>query len=188
MWPLFNGEWPAGWSCRRLISDSRESSRIGFDSPSLRYVSLTRLLAAYPEAVDQFFGPYAAYGQLRKEYRNATMQYTPSEMVGTDRRGIFGIDVDKLWSICTSHVERHNLTIRTLMKRFTRLNLGFTKKLDNLQAACQVFLAYYNFVWRTRYDDNSGRRGQLRPPAAMMAGVVDTYWDFERLYDEAMAS
>ncbi|MBC8350384.1 MAG: hypothetical protein H8E66_00250, partial [Planctomycetes bacterium] len=132
----------------------------------------TDMLAAYPEAVDQFFGPYARYGQLRKEYRNATMQYTPSEMVGTDRKGIFGIDVDKLWSICTSHVERHNLTIRTLMKRFTRLNLGFSKKLDNLAAACQVFLAFYNFVWRTRFDDKSGQAGRLRPTAAMAAGVT----------------
>ena len=47
------------------------------------------------------------------------------------------------------HVERHNLTIRTLMKRFTRLCLGFSKKLENLEAAVAMFLAYYNFVWRT---------------------------------------
>ncbi|MBP90861.1 MAG: hypothetical protein CMJ64_29815 [Planctomycetaceae bacterium] len=109
-------------------------------------------------------------------------------MVGADRKGIFGIDVDKLWSICTSHVERHNLTIRTLMKRFTRLNLGFSKKLDNLAAACQVFLAYYNFVWRTQHDDDSGRAGQLRPTAAMMAGVTGSLWDFERLFDEAITA
>ena len=147
----------------------------------------TDMLAAYPEAVDQFFGPYARYGQLRKEYRNATMQYTPSEMVGTDRKGIFGINPDKLWSICTSHVERHNLTIRTLMKRFTRLNLGFSKKLDNLAAACQVFLTYYNFVWRTRFDDKSGKAGMLRPPAAMMAGVTDRLWTFEDLFEAAMS-
>ena len=73
------------------------------------------------------------------------------------------------------------------MKRFTRLNLGFSKKLDNLAAACQVFLAYYNFVWRTRFDDQSGQAGRLRPTAAMAAGVTDSLWDFERLYDEAMA-
>ena len=49
------------------------------------------------------------------------------------------------------------------MKRFTRLSLGFFKKLENLEAACAVFLAYYNFCWRTR-DVNEGR---TRLPAAM---------------------
>ncbi|MBW3599111.1 MAG: hypothetical protein KY475_17800, partial [Planctomycetes bacterium] len=38
-------------------------------------------LAAYPEAIDLAFGPYASHGVLIKEYRNATMQYDPSEMV-----------------------------------------------------------------------------------------------------------
>ena len=100
-------------------------------------------------------------------------------MVGTARKGIFGIREDEERSICTSHVERHNLTIRTLMKRFTRLSLGFSKKLENLEAACAMFLAYYNFCWRTR-DVEEGR---TRLPAAMMAGVVNSLWDFEDLYD-----
>jgi hypothetical protein len=32
--------------------------------------------------------------------------------------------------------------------------------------------AYYNFVWRTRHTDQSGKRGKLRPTAAMMAKVT----------------
>jgi hypothetical protein len=48
--------------------------------------------AAYPEAVDLAFGPYVRYGQIIKEYRNANMIYTPSEMVGTERRPIRGIE------------------------------------------------------------------------------------------------
>ncbi len=145
--------------------------------------------AAYPEAVDLAFGPYAKYGQLVKDYRNAEQpgRYAPPEMVHADRRGIFGIREHEEWTICTSHVERHNWTVRTLLKRFTRLSPGFSKKLDNLKAAVAMFMAYYNFVWRTRYPDDSGRRGQLRLPAAMLAGVVDTLWDFERLFDEVMA-
>jgi hypothetical protein len=69
------------------------------------------------------------------------------------------------------------------MKRFTRLSLGFSKKLENHAAACAMFIAYYDFVWRTRFPDNSGRPGKLRPTAAMMAGVVDTLWSFDNFYD-----
>jgi IS1 family transposase len=137
----------------------------------------------YPEAVDLAFGQYAQYGVLIKQYRNANMDYTPSEIVGTDRRPIKGNVTP--WSICTSHVERHNLTIRTLMKRFTRLSLGFSKKLENLEAACAMFLAYYNYVWRTRMPEKSG---QLRVPAAMAAGVVRNLWSFENLYDSVTAA
>jgi hypothetical protein len=42
--------------------------------------------AGYPEAVDLAFGPYVRYGMLIKEYRNAKMQYDPSEIVGTKRK------------------------------------------------------------------------------------------------------
>ncbi len=49
-----------------------------------------------------------------------------------------------------------------------------------------MFLAYYSFVWRTRHSDQSGKRGTLRPTAAMMAGVVKQLWDFDRLYDEVL--
>lgn len=42
-------------------------------------------LAAYPEAIDLAFGPFASHGVLIKQYRNAKMQYNPSEMVGTTR-------------------------------------------------------------------------------------------------------
>ena len=47
----------------------------------------------YPEAVDLAFGPYAKYGQIIKDYRNADQpgRYAPPEMVGTERKGIFGI-------------------------------------------------------------------------------------------------
>jgi hypothetical protein len=68
------------------------------------------------------------------------------------------------------------------MKRFTRLSLGFSKKLENLEAACAMFLAYDNFVWRTR-DVEEGRS---RLPAAMAAGVVNRLTSFEDLFDAVM--
>jgi len=67
--------------------------------------------AGYPEAVDLAFGPHAHYGSLIKEYRNANIQYTPSEMVGTKRTGHRGIEGRQLFTICTSHVERHSAAV-----------------------------------------------------------------------------
>lgn len=39
----------------------------------------------YPEAVELAFGGKARFGTIIKDYKNATMIYTPSEMVGTKR-------------------------------------------------------------------------------------------------------
>lgn len=126
----------------------------------------------YPEAVDLAFGPYVKFGTLIKDYRNATMPYTPSEMVGTQRRAVFGMSEDEKRTICTSHVERHNLTIRTFMRRFTRLALGFSKKYENLNNAVSLHMAYYNFCWRP---------GKMRITPAMAAGVTERLWTFDDL-------
>jgi hypothetical protein len=53
------------------------------------------------------------------------------------------------------------------LKPFTRLSFRYSKRLECLEAACALFLAYYNFVWRTRYPDDSGRPGK---PAQGNAG------------------
>jgi IS1 family transposase len=171
---------------RMVMPGPRESDLTG------AYVQVTQIstdgFAGYPEAVDLAFGPYAKYGQIIKDYRNADQpgRYAPPEMTGTERKGIKGIrGKDQERTICTSHVERHNLTIRTLMKRFTRLSLGFSKKLANLEAAVAIFLAYYNFCWRTRLPGKSGR---TRVPAAMAVGVSDTMMTFEELFDAVMGN
>ncbi len=179
---------------RRLMMDLR--SRLDMPNPHSsdphrfqrgRIDPITQIstdgFAGYPEAVDLAFGPYVRYGQLIKDYRNADQpgRYAPPEMVGSQRKSIFG-DVDP-FSICTSHVERHNLTIRTFMKRFSRLTLGFSKKLDNLAAAVAMFLAYYNFCWRPRMPDWSGTPGKKRPTPAMAARVTDRVWSFQDLFE-----
>ena len=87
-----------------------------------------------------------------------SMIYTPSEMVGTKREGIRGIERRELRTICTSHVERLNGTQRVFMKRLNRLTLCFSKKLENLEAAFGMFAAYYNWCWRSRLPGKSGQR------------------------------
>lgn len=137
----------------------------------------------YPEAVDLAFGPYAKYGTIIKEYRNANMDYTPSEMVGTRRTGIQGIREDETSTICTSHVERLNGTQRLFLKRLNRLTLCFSKKLRNLEAAFAMFAAYYNFCWQTR---RPGKSGQKRSTAAMMAKLAGHVWSFDELFDAVL--
>jgi transposase-like protein/IS1 family transposase len=137
----------------------------------------------YPEAVDLAFGPWAKFGTIIKDYRNATMIYTPSEMVGTKRTGIRGIGDDETQTICTSHIERMNGTNRVFLKRLNRLTYAFSKKLANLEAAFAMYAAYYNLCWQTRRPGKSGKR---RPTAAMMAGVAGHVWSFDELFAAAL--
>ncbi len=139
--------------------------------------------AAYPEAVDLAFGPYAKYGVIIKEYRNTNMIYNPSEMVGTKRTGIQGIGGRQKNTICTSHVERLNGTQRLFIKRLNRLTLCFSKKLENLEAAFAMFAVYYNFCWQTR---KPGKSGQKRGTAAMMAKLEGHVWSFDELFDAVL--
>jgi IS1 family transposase len=146
--------------------------------------------AAYPEAVDLAFGPYVKFGTIIKDYRNADRlpgNYSPSQLVSADRRPRFGMREDEARTICTSHVERNNLTTRTFMKRFARLSLGFSKKRENLAAAAALHFANYNFCWRPRNTDQSGKAGRLRPTPAMMAGVTNRLWKFDDLFSEVSA-
>jgi hypothetical protein len=74
--------------------------------------------------------------------------------------------------ICTSHIERQNLTMRMQIRRLTRLTNAFSKKWKNLRAAIALHFAYYNFcrVHKT-----------LRVTPAMEAGLTDHIWTIAEL-------
>jgi hypothetical protein len=62
------------------------------------------------------------------------------------------------------------------MKRLNRLTYCFSKSLRHLEAAFVMWAAYYNFCWQTRMP---GKKGKLRPSAAMMAGLTNHVWSFD---------
>ncbi len=69
-----------------------------------------------------------------------------------------------------------NLTVRTFLKRFTRLSLGFSKKLENLLAAVSLYVAHYNFCrWH----------GSFKMTPAMKARITGHPWTMEELLTEA---
>jgi hypothetical protein len=62
--------------------------------------------------------------------------------------------------------------MRMSMRRFTRLTNGFSKKVENLDAAVALHFMYYNF----------GRiHKSLRVTPAMEAGVSDHVWSLEEI-------
>jgi IS1 family transposase len=131
----------------------------------------------YPNAIDEAFAARVDYGVLIKDFGptgEQTGRYAPPELVTTIRRVITG-SINKK-SICTSHVERSNLTIRTFLRRFTRLALGFSKKLENLAACVALYVAYYNFCWM---------HGSLPGTPAMAAKIAGHPWTLEELLAEA---
>lgn len=132
-------------------------------------------------------GSYVQHGTIIKNYSNPEVgRYAPPDLAACDRRNVQF--VENLWTICTSHIERFNCSTRQFVKRFTRLTLAFSKKLANLEAAVAMYIAYYNWCWRSRENDDSEHRGKYRLTPAMQAGITDRLWKIEDLYDAVMAA
>ncbi len=129
---------------------------------------------AYPEAVRETFGSAANYAQLIKVYRTERpdhSRYNPAACIGTQHKHISGFPCPD--DISTSIVERHNLTIRMSMRRFTRLTNGHSKKIENHGHAFALFVMHYNYCRK-----HSGLGG--RTPA-MAAGLADHVWTLDEL-------
>jgi len=138
-----------------------------------RYQLTTDGWKAYIKAVEMFLGGRVHFAQLVKVYgasREGEQRYSPAEVVDAVPMIVSGNpDRDK---ICTSHIERQNLSIRMGMRRLTRLTNGFSKKWENLEAAYAVWFAYYNFC----------RKHQtLRVTPAMGQGLTDHQWTVAEL-------
>lgn len=133
--------------------------------------------APYPDAVRMTFNNDTSHGVLIKNYADPKMgRYAPPKLISTNRLDLGGINDTR--TICTSHVERCNLTIRTFMRRFTRLALGFSKKKENLAAAIAMHIAHYNFC---------RMHSTLRATPAMAANVTPKLWSLSDLFDAVVA-
>jgi IS1 family transposase len=127
----------------------------------------------YPFAIENTLGDRVDFAQLIKVYRatpEGERKYSPAEVVSTEKVPVLGNpDPER---ICTSIIERQNLTIRMQMRRLTRLTNAFSKKWENLWAAYCLHFAWYNFCRIHR---------ALRVTPAMEAGIADRVWDVRDL-------
>lgn len=118
--------------------------------------------------------PLADFAILVKQYATKADEgkYSPGEVTGTVKTPYCGSpDPNK---VCTSHVERANLTIRMGNRRMTRLTNGFSKKWANHRASLALTFAYYNFC---------RVHSTLKMTPAMKAGLEDHPWTLAELIE-----
>lgn len=136
----------------------------------------------YPQAVrTAFAGREVDHGSIVKVYATSADEhrYSPGEVSGTVKAVCCGNpDEDK---ICTSHVERHNLSMRMQNRRLTRLTNAFSKKWSNHEAALGLYFAVYNFC-RPHGTLTKNADGRRTTPA-MAAGLTDHPWTLAELLD-----
>jgi hypothetical protein len=129
---------------------------------------------AYLDAVEDAFGMDVDYAQLQKIYGAPTdaeqRRYSPAKCIGADMKVVSGNPDPE--HVSTSYVERHNLTMRMSMRRFTRLTNGFSKKIDNHIHMVAIHAVHYNFarIHKT-----------LRITPAMAAGLSGHVWSLEEI-------
>jgi transposase-like protein/IS1 family transposase len=114
------------------------------------------------------------YALFMKIYRTAHGEgrYSPGKIIEIKTKLVSGSpDPERM---CTSHVERGNLSIRMGLRRFTRLTNGFSRKWENHEAALGLFFAYRNWV---------RRHGTLKTTPVVVAGLADRQWTVRELIE-----
>jgi IS1 family transposase len=149
-------------SARDFIEDlaARLSNRIQLTSDGLKM---------YIKAVDKAFAGDVDYAMLVKIdgiAEGAEKRYSPAVCLGCESHTVTGFP--DLKHINTSYIERHNLSVRMTVRRFTRLTNAFSKKIENHIAAVALGYFAYNFIKIHR---------TLRTTPAMAAGVTARLWD-----------
>ncbi len=133
--------------------------------------------APYVKAISDTLEDRCSYAQLIKVYKAAPegeRRYSPAEVASVEVVPVMGRpDPER---ICTSIVERSNLSLRMGLRRFTRLTNAFSKKWENHWAAVVLWYCWYNF----------GRvHRSLRTTPAMAAKISDHIWSVRELLEAA---
>ena len=126
-------------------------------------------LKVYLEAIESAFYEDVDYAVLQKIYRSdqeAERRYSLAKIVSSTLEVVKGTPDQK--HISTSYVERVNWSTRTSTRRYTRLSNGFSRKLENHEAAVALNYFAYNFIKIHR---------TLRVTPAMAARVTGRLFD-----------
>lgn len=158
---------------QRDITDTEAFTEKLERATSGRFQLTTDGWGPYVPAVSYSLGTRVDFAQLIKVYQNnreGEQKYSPPEVVETVTKPIIGSPDPR--RICTSIVERNNLSMRTSIRRLTRLTNAFSKKWGNLRAALALYFAYYNFC---------RIHSSIRCTPAMESGLTGHVWSLREL-------
>jgi transposase-like protein/IS1 family transposase len=153
---------------RTVPSTEHFVAKLAHATSDFPYQLSTDGFSPYVKAVKRHLAGRVHFGQLVKVYaspREGEQRYSPPEVVRAVPSAVMGFPKKNM--ICTSHVERQNLSIRMGMRRMTRLTNAFSKKWENLEAAYALWFAYYN--WCRKHQ-------ALGMTPAMRQGLTDHQW------------
>ncbi len=163
---------------RRSIEDTEAFTEKLQRATHGRFQLTTAGFSTYLDAVSLSLGTRVDFAQLIKTYHAAHPQqspegerrYSPSKVLEIVKVPQIGEPDTSL--ICTSHIERQNLTMRMHIRRLTRLTNAFSKKWENLRAALALHFAYYNFCQI---------HSTIRCTPAMEARITNHIWEIKEL-------
>lgn len=157
---------------KRDADDTNEFASILRHGTSGRFQLSTDGWRPYRTAMPAGFGSRIDFAQLVKTYTNAPREgkYSPAEIVKITKDDVCGSPAD--FRICTSHVERSNLTVRMTLRRWTRLTNAFSKSWKHHEAALALYIAFYDFC-RPHMT--------LKTTPAVAAKLTDHRWTIQEL-------
>jgi len=162
-----------GLDCWEFIDNLREAT-------SGRFQMTTDGFRSYGEAVPLVFDFDIDFAQMIKKFygpvaeKPAHKRYSPSAIIGIDVTKGCGNPEDH--RVCTSHIERQNLTMRMSMRRLTRLTNGYSKSWEHHEAMLGLYFAWYNFA---------RVHSTIKTSPAVASGLASRFWTIRELLNEA---
>lgn len=137
-----------------------------------RFQLSTDGLAAYKLNVPFMLRDRVDFGVIMKQYANTqrTTRYSPAKIISSSKKTRWGNPDEE--RICTSHIERFNLTLRMHNRRFTRLTNAHSKSLRHHKAMQSLFILWYNY---------SRNHETIKKTPAMASGLAEKKWSIKDL-------
>lgn len=131
----------------------------------------------YLSAVVRYLAPRVEHGTVVKTFSSPSQEdqrkYSPAKIISIKKEAAYNLpNMDR---VCTSHVERHNLTLRTFVRRMTRLTCAFSKKWSNHEAMLALAICHYNFC---------RVHSTIKTTPAVASGVAPHRWTIRDLLEK----